>query len=66
MIPLEQLPPDPRPDLTLVRLVDLKLNPSLSYLRTVQDVFPGAPIVLLAEVVERADDGEPVFVRILP
>lgn len=66
MIPLDQLPPDPSPDLTLVRLADLKFNPTLTALRAVQHTFPRSQIVLMAEVVERCDDGTPRFVRILP
>lgn len=65
MIPLSQLPPDPHPDLTLVRLADLKFNPTLSVFRAVQHHCPGRQVVFLAEVVERDVDGDPRLVRIL-
>lgn len=60
------MPEDPFPDLTLVRLEDLRLSDQLAYLKVVQDLFPGPSIVLVAEVLDRTAEGAPRLVRIIP
>lgn len=66
MIPLDELPPDPFPDLTLIDLDRLKPTPELEPLRIYEQLHPDEHVVLLAKVVERTPDGAPRFVRIVP
>lgn len=68
MAELEPTPPpaDPFPNLTILDLDQLKPTPELWPLRMLQSLWPGQPIVVLAEVVERTEEGAPLLVRIIP
>lgn len=60
------LPDDPFPNLTLIDLDQLMPSPDLLPLKVWQQLFPTDRLVVLAEVVERTDEGAPRLVRIVP